>query len=117
VDLSATWSIASGNLATIPERRTTVGYYNGEGMILYNSDYISERNNFRLPVSHRLNLSVNLHRIRKNHESVWTFSVYNAYNQMNPNFVFSKTNNKGELVIKKMTILPILPSVSYSYKF
>ena len=117
VDLSATWSIASGNLATIPERRTTVGYYNGEGMVLYNSDYISERNNFRLPVSHRLNLSVNLHRIRKNHESVWTFSVYNAYNQMNPNFVFSKTNNKGELVIKKMTILPILPSVSYSYKF
>ena len=73
----------------------------------------------------------------------WNISVYNVYNAMNPNLVYSKREYNGyyigddyfnniyqgngnhyipnaqepKTVIKKLTILPCIPSVTYTYKF
>ena len=70
----------------------------------------------------------------------WNISIYNAYNAMNPNIVYSKykkselqsyTNRmmsmevyhrtyreEGEnLSSRKLTILPCIPSVTYTYRF
>ena len=71
----------------------------------------------------------------------WNISLYNAYNAMNPNLVYSKweqeynsyndfynsiyqgngnqynSEKKSKTVIKKLTILPCIPSVTYTYKF
>ena len=87
------------------------------------ADYVSHRNNFRLPPSHRLNVGMNVH-TKKGH-GLWNFSVYNVYNYMNPNIVLvnfesvetSPGNYEKKQVLNKVTILPILPSVSYTYEF
>ena len=126
VSMSTTWTFASGGTMTIPERQTAVLYPDGSVSI---EDYSPSRNNYRLPPSHRLNLSLNHTKKKKRGEAVWSFGVYNAYNQMNPNFVytnyegFSYSPAPGETVERKktymykITILPILPSISYTYKF
>lgn len=128
LDLSAVWSFATGGTTTLPSRKTMVmsGLVNPASS-MERADYVEGRNNYRLPPSHRLNVGLNLHLFtRKHNESVWNFSVYNLYNAMNPNLVFldysyeidQATGNMSEaMVLKKYTMLPILPSISYTYKF
>ncbi len=123
VDVNLTWSFASGGTTTLPMRRTVViDLYGGTS----SADFVQSRNNYRLPPSHRLNAGVNFHRQKRHGESVWNISVYNMYNQMNPNFVFFTTESEYDeaaqvyqtrMALKKITILPILPSVGYTFKF
>ena len=122
-DLSATWSFATGGTTTVPERETVAMTPDGKFIQV---DYAPHRNNYRLPPSHRLNIGVNFHKQKRRGESVWNFGVYNAYNRLNPNFVFykaDKTNESDSKLytrkerLKSVTILPIIPSFSYTYKF
>ena len=122
-DLSATWSFATGGMTTVPERETVAMTPDGKFVQV---DFAPHRNNYRLPPSHRLNIGVNFHKQKRRGESVWNFGVYNAYNRLNPNFVFYKADKKDEpdskLYTRKerlrsVTILPIIPSFSYTYKF
>ncbi len=126
VDLNATWSFLSGGMATIPEDKSAVITPFQENIFDYSiipSDYVTSRNNYRLPPSHRLNVGVNIktrNKKGKKGEGTWNISVYNAYNQMNPNFIFLDTYEKeGKVVyrLEKVTILPIIPSFGYTYKF
>ena len=121
VDFNAAWSFATGGTTTVPVRKTVVQTPDGN---LVEADYVAHRNNFRLPPSHRLNLGMNV-RTKKGH-GLWNFSVYNVYNYMNPNIVlvnFQSVYNpddqtsERQLVMNKVTILPILPSISYTYEF
>lgn len=111
--VSATWTFATGGTVTIPERQTVVVTPGGE---VRQHDYISRRNNYRLPSSHRLNLSLNRTRRKRHGEAVWNLSVYNVYNSMTPNFVFTEIYD-GQIHLKKITILPVIPSVSWTRKF
>ena len=122
-DLSATWSFATGGTTTVPERETVAMTPDGKFVQV---DFAPHRNNYRLPPSHRLNIGVNFHKQKRRGESVWNFGIYNAYNRLNPNFVFYKADKKDEpdskLYTRKerlrsVTILPIIPSFSYTYKF
>jgi len=122
-DLNATWSYMSGIATTLPLQKTSVLTPEGAS---YTADYVVNRNNYRLPSSHRLNVGMNFHRSKKHGESIWNLSVYNVYNRMNPNFVFlgydtRKNESTGQyetvLVMDKYTILPIIPSISYTRKF
>lgn len=47
----------------------------------------------------------------------WNISLYNAYNAMNPAWVYRGHNKQGLSVIKKYTLLPLIPSFTYTYKF
>jgi len=124
LNLSGTWTFATGNTMTLPERRTMVLMPDGS----YGSySYVSGRNNYRLPPSHRLNLGLSWTRKKKlGGTAVWDLSVYNVYNQMNPNFVFANTYTKydkdGNLVdsgiyLEKLTMLPIVPSIGWTRNF
>lgn len=131
-DAAASWIFNTGGYITVPERRTVT--LTPDGQVSHEA-YISRRNNYRLPCSHRLNLSVNLHRFsKKGAESIWNFSIYNVYNAMNPNLVYAETKTDGspfhpdedaeglayqriQTKIKKLTILPFIPSISYTLKF
>ena len=125
VDVSLSWIFSSGNMMTLPTRMTVVlepRYF--EDSYPRPGYCVSERNNYRLPPSHRLNLGVNLrHRTRRGNEAVWNFSIYNAYNAMNPHFVLpdmyddSIEMDDHSLPLLKITILPILPAFSYTYNF
>ena len=93
-----------GGTSTIPEEKTTViRPHNGanNGFLWYGTydntnssptigdvSYIEHRNNFRLPASHRLNLGVNFNKKTKHGMRTWNISLYNAYNAMNPAWVY-----------------------------
>lgn len=122
-DLSAVWTFATGGTTTIPERESIVMLPDGTFTQI---DYAPHRNNYRLPPSHRLNIGVNYHKRLRRGESIWNFGVYNAYNRLNPNFVYYKADTRGDsksslytrkTKLKSVTILPIIPSFSYTYNF
>ena len=130
-DLSVNWNYASGGVLTLPEEEVVMVTPSGSYVW---ADYISTRNNFRLPPSHGLNLAFNFHRRHRRGEGVWNLSIYNAYNRMNPNLVLrsSETDfttdwdeNTGGLTLttyrtprlKKITLLPFFPSLGYTRTF
>ena len=118
LSVSAVWVFASGNTMTIP-----VGYYlfNGDLMTEY-----SDRNAFRLPPYHRLDLSVNWNIVKRKHfETGLNFSVYNVYNRKNPFFIFYETTSNFDLEAGqfdittkayKMSLFPIIPSINWNFK-
>ena len=122
-ELNAAWVYASGGTTTIPLR--TTGIMRPGIDYVYASDYVEQRNNFRLPASHHLNLGITLHRGTRVKRDL-TLSVYNVYNRMNPNLVYVSYVNrpdpetgqyKDQISIEKITILPFLPSLSYTLNF
>ena len=124
IDLSATFVFATGGTTTLPVRQTAIQSPGSDGV--RTADFVEHRNNYRLPASHHLNLGANFHRQKRHGESIWTLGVYNAYNQMNPNLVMLHYETKRptpeaepvtNLVMERVTILPLVPSVSYTYQF
>ena len=124
IDLSATFVFATGGTTTLPVRQTAILAPGSEWV--QSADYVEHRNNYRLPASHHLNVGANFHHKKRHGESIWNIGVYNVYNQMNPNLVFLHYETKRatpdaepvtNLVMEKVTILPLIPSVSYTYQF
>ena len=67
-------------------------------------------------------MSVNHHRFAKYGVSTWNLSVYNVYNHNNPFIVYTdytwdSEHNVERKVLKQASIFPIIPSISYSFKF
>lgn len=59
---------------------------------------------------------------KRKFESNWNFSVFNVYNRHNPYFIYfdnAGDADKGTLEIKakQVSLFPILPSVTYNFKF
>lgn len=117
-DLSGTWVFSSGNCGTLGTQ-----IYEG----LPDWDYIPyiqalERNNFRMGNYHRLDVSMNFHKQKKHGIRTWNLSVYNAYNHNNPFLVytsygFDENTHQEKKVLMQASLFPIIPSVSYSFKF
>ncbi len=115
-DLDATWMFYSGMAASVPVKKAYLMTLDGITTI----DYVHSRNNYRLPSSHTLCLGANFRKTLKGGvERIWNISVYNAYNQMNPTFVYRKNENgeSGNNQLVKFTLLPCLPSFTLTYKF
>ncbi|MFI5203644.1 MAG: carboxypeptidase-like regulatory domain-containing protein [Flavobacteriales bacterium] len=106
---------ASGNAVTLPE-----SWYIIENRLTY--EY-APRNSVRLPAYHRIDLSATLHgKEGKKFKSDWVFSVFNAYNRKNPYFLYIDADGDpydGTLTIKakQVSLFPILPSVTWNFKF
>ena len=133
IDISATWVYNTGNCATLAmqyfqsmpgEMLPAGGYYYGD-----NLSHVPSRNNYRYDPYHRLDLGVNFHKQKRYGVRTWNISIYNAYNNMNP-FIMYPTeeavhnyDGQGNLSVSwrkkfvKLTIFPIIPSLTYSYKF
>ena len=115
--LSASFVYATGNAATLPER-----FYIVEGVL---SQQYSAINQYRLPAYHRLDLSATLtpkKNIGRKWKSEWVFGVYNAYSRQNPYFIyFDQAGDPaaGTLTVqaKQVSIFPIIPSVTWNFKF
>lgn len=137
VEISAAWSYTSGNHVTLSlenyEEHATGGHFDyqeGYGYDpLYNSiDYYEGRNNYQLPAYHRLDLGLKIYRPKKKGRmGIWTISIYNVYSRMNPFMIYksdkevrdpnSQYGYKYVPVFKTVGIMPIIPSISYTYKF
>jgi hypothetical protein len=89
-------------------------YDNGSASV----NVIEGRNNYRMPDYHRLVLGVNFHRKFKRARRTINVSVYNVYNRQNPFIVIRGVDlTTGNTQLQQVSIFPIIPSVSYSYKF
>ncbi len=76
----------------------------------------SGRNGYELPLYHRLDLGLNYFFFHKTGKSTINLSVYNLYNRQNiSNVYFGYHNDKT--VLKGVCLLPIMPSLSYTYQF
>ncbi len=110
IELSAEWVYGTGNAITLP-----IGYYagpDGEDIQVFGS-----RNGYRMPAYHRGDVSIKFMKQKKNWERAWVISVYNVYNRYNPFYIYSSTNSEGKNVFKQMSLFPVIPSVSYQFKF
>lgn len=120
IDISGTWVYGTGNAISLPlQTYLTNDYYELTAPISnYGGiDYYGEKNSFRMAAYHRLDLGVNIKKKKKYWERTWTFGVYNAYNRKNPYFIYFGFDDNGNKAAKQVSLFPILPSASYSFKF
>ena len=123
-DLSATWVYATGNCGTLVTHHYEEQPHEPDGYA-GQIGYYEGRNNYRLEPYHRLDLSANFNKpFKRNPRVVRTFniSLYNAYNNMNPFMVYlyegyDWSTDQYYKKLRKVTIFPIIPSVSYGIKF
>lgn len=123
--LSANFAFTSGTPITAPTSRFTQQGY----VVPFN--YYNTRNNFRIPASHRLDLSLTWQmkrtkngRERKNQDYL-VFSLYNVYGRRNPFSIFFAQENARpifgqpvETLAYKFSIIgSIVPAVSYNFRF
>jgi hypothetical protein len=122
---SRRWSI-SGNFIYSSGRPATLPEYQLEIMDR-KMVYFSDRNKYRLPDYHRLDLSITFHghlRAEQRYISSWTFSVFNVYGRANPYSVYytkdqpTAANDYKEYVLYQLSIVdqPI-PTLSYNFRF
>ena len=138
-DISVNWVYSTGSAATlamqsqlgseIPGTNPTSTIPAGSTTALNipsSVPYISSRNNYRNPAYHRLDVGFNFHKQLKHGMRTWNISIYNAYNQMNPFMTTVKTSATYKQstntysqhnALTKVSLFPIIPSVSYFYKF
>jgi hypothetical protein len=110
--LSANWIFYTGDAVTYPSGKYTV-----DNEIYF---YYSERNGYRMPNYHRLDIGATKQLTRgKRFSSELNFSVYNAYGRANAyqiSFRESETDpDKTEAV--KTSLFTFVPSISYNFKF
>jgi hypothetical protein len=114
VSLSANWLFATGQPVTFPVER-----YEIYGTIV---PYYSERNGARYDDYHRLDLSLVLkgrNSRNKPWSGEWVFSVYNVYNRKNTWVLNFKqdSDRPNETYAEKTYLFPVIPSVTYNFKF
>lgn len=125
IDFSLTWVYGTGIAVTLAQIRYVgiESLYLSEFVPYYQIiDYYGQRNNFRLPDYHRLDLGLNFYKKHKRGTSTISLSVYNAYNRLNPYFVqfenvYNEQTQKVEQKLYQYSLFPIIPSISYSFKF
>lgn len=114
IDLSASWLFQTGNATTLSLHE----YTNIEGQ---REEHIESRNNYRLPNYHRLDLGVNFNKKKRVGTRTWNISIYNLYNNQNPFMLMvdyaDMPNGRSHKVLRVFSLFPIIPSVSYSYKW
>ena len=119
------WILVSGGPVTTP-----VGFYSNNG---YSVPVYGNKNNDRLPLYHRLDLSVSytFNKPENRFQHSLIFTLYNAYGRNNPFFVsFNRVENgDGNLVIPAnmnggyelipttISVAGIIPSINYQFKF
>jgi hypothetical protein len=115
--VSATFVYGTGNAATLPQRFYIVG-----GVLTQEYSRINE---YRLPSYHRLDLAATLTPKRNENrkwKSEWVFSIYNAYSRQNPYFIYfdqtgSPLNGTLKVQAKQVSLFPIIPAVTWNFKF
>ncbi len=136
IELGATWVYGTGNAVTLAKQRyLPVNMIQhkirdgnvGDEYFYYDAlsvEYYGNRNNFRLPAYHRLDLGVNFMKENKLGLRTWSISIYNFYNRKNPFFVDfngaflgATGNNQFKRQLIKYSLFPFIPSITYSLKF
>nr|WP_294898538.1 TonB-dependent receptor [uncultured Pedobacter sp.] len=112
--LSSTFVYSTGNAITYPS-----GKYQLNGQTVF---YYSEKNGYRTPAYHRLDLSATLEpKVNPNrkYQSSWSFGIYNVYNRKNAYSIDFKNDpdNPSKTQAVQTSLFGIIPSVTWNFKF
>ena len=108
--LNGTWVFNTGQAFTAPS-----GKYQIEENWVY---YYTERNGYRTPDYHRLDVSAVWTKKYRRSTHEWVFSIYNLYNRYNPYLInFEDSNNGARTKAKQYSLFGIVPSVAFNIKF
>lgn len=108
---SGSWIFTSGQPLTAPEVK-----YQLDGTTYY---YYSQRNGYRTPPIHRLDLSAICTREGKRFTTQWAFGVYNAYCRYNPYVIYFEddpSKPSGTRAVQQ-ALFGLIPFVSYTIQF
>jgi TonB-dependent Receptor Plug Domain/CarboxypepD_reg-like domain len=112
IEVSADWVYGTGQAISLPAEK----YIDAQGneVLVY-----KERNGYRMPAMHRMDLSISFFKQKKKWSRSWVVSVYNVYNRMNPFYIYlgTRDNPPYDPVFKRAALFPIIPSISYQFKF
>jgi len=86
-------------------------------------DQYTDRNAFKLKAYNRFDLGMKY--VKKpdaKFQSVFRFDIYNVFNRRNPYFVYVDSfndpfSNGNENVVKQVSLLPMIPAISWNFKF
>lgn len=112
--IAATWVYATGAPVTFP-----TGRYEQGNMII---PIYSDRNSYRMPDYHRMDLSVTLKgkdNPNKRLHSELNLSIYNVYNRHNAWMIYfgQDENYPGITTAEKVYVFPIIPSLTWNFTF
>ena len=107
----------TGNAITLPER-----FYIINGVL---TQEFSKLNQYRMKAYHRLDLSatyIPIPKKKRKVEGYWVFSIYNVYCHLNPYFIYfdqsgSAVNGDLKIEAPQISLFPILPAVTWNFKF
>ena len=132
IHLSANFVLASGMPITASTQKQNIenfiyatSFHNTIDHDYYFDYYFDDKevnytqlNNYRLPIYHRLDLNIDFEKeTKKQRIRTWSIGVYNAYNHLNPYFIYFQKDDNGNLRLYQFTLFPIIPSISYSLRF
>ncbi len=120
--LGLSFNYATGRPITLPS-----GVYQFQD---YTVNLVSDRNGYRMPDFHHLDLNLTYKPVWKRHpniKSTWNLNIYNVYNRKNAFLVYSKStfdgNNEQSFGIENtnqifmLYLFSILPSIRYTLEF
>lgn len=113
-NIAATWVYATGSPVTFP-----TGRYEQSNMIV---PIYSDRNGYRMPDYHRMDLSITLkskEKPNKRLRSELNVSIYNIYNRHNAWMIYFGPDEDDPTVTKaeKVYVFPIIPSLTWNFYF
>ncbi len=109
---SAAFIYYTGNAVTFPS-----GKYVYDNKII---PYYTERNGYRMPAYHRLDLSLHFAARETNKfKSSWDFSLYNVYNRHNAYMIYFEESETvaGKTEAQRLSLFGIVPSFTWNFKF
>ena len=114
LSVAATWVYATGAPVTFPS-----GKYDFENMAV---PIYTERNGYRMPDYHRMDLSITLKskiKPNKRFKSDLNISIYNVYNRHNAWMIyFGEDEDNPEITVaQKVYVFPIIPSLTWNFYF
>lgn len=109
---SASWVFNTGSAVTFPS-----GKYKVDEHVVF---YYTERNGYRLPDYHRLDLGATLQLSKtERFSSELVFSLYNAYGRENPYIINFRENENDASMTEayQIALFTYVPSISYNFRF
>ena len=115
---SAVWIYHSGNHITLPSAKYQIANYDDKGNLSYSEvEIYSQKNGYRLPDYHRLDIGLNHTKQLKKGIRNWSINIFNAYNRQNAYYVYYKKKEDGTIKLFQRSFFPVLLNLSYSYKW
>ncbi|WP_227625883.1 TonB-dependent receptor plug domain-containing protein [Geofilum rubicundum] len=126
-DFGAAWVYRTGYPFTMEDEefQSPFTFFKEPNSLSDNSgtiEHFENRNNYRMPDYHRLDLGFNFHKQKKRVYRTWSVGVYNAYARNNPFMIYKdnvwdEQNNTSTTQLRQLSIFNLIPYVRWGIKF